>query len=334
MQDHVGNSMTMQGSVAALKQRFENLFPGKWVNVGERQKILLTGLSEIDHSLTRGLARQRITEWVGPPSSGKTSALRAIINYWCTRGFDVAYVDAEDRLVASDWTFLACEGTNISGVTAAEGMAVPCPYDRHHVKETPCDVLPGVSKKIPVATALPQQGKFWVIRNLHSATTPDLHSFTKLNHRWKGKSLKQNHLWAADELIRANAFDVVVLDLGASERMKPIHSRIYARLQNSLGKSKTALIILRDTEAYEAYSRDTDYASQLGWGSYARLNFNWGATFKNISGLMGTAMIVPSIQCNVVKDGLSQAGEVSFTFNVSNRLFTHSPVPDRRTPKT
>jgi hypothetical protein len=135
-------------------------------------------------------------------------------------------------------------------------------------------------------------------------------------------------------LIRANAFDVVVLDLGASERTKPIHSRIYARLQNSLGKSKTALIILRDTEAHAAHPCDAGYASQAGWGSYARLNFNWGATFKNISGLMGTAMIVPSIQCNVVKDGLSQAGEVSFTFNVSNRLFTHSPVPDRRTSKT
>jgi KaiC/GvpD/RAD55 family RecA-like ATPase len=283
--------MTIQGSVAVLKERFENLFPGKWVNVDERQKTLLTGLSEIDHSLTRGLARQRITEWIGPPSSGKTSTLRAIINHWCAAGFNVAYVDTENRLVASDWTFAehATAGTNSLGR---------------------------------------KQGKFWVIRNLDALTTPNIHSFSKVNHHWKGKSLKQNHLWAADELVRINAFDVVVLDLGASERTKPIHSRIYARLQNSLGKSRTALIVLRDTEAYATTP------TQPGWGSYAQLNFKWGSTIKHVSGLMGTAMILPSISCNVVKDGLSQSGEVAFAFNVSNRLFTHPSVPDRRSPKT
>ena len=281
--------MTVSSPVAVLKERFENLFPGKWVNVDERQKTLLTGLSEIDHSLTRGLARQRITEWVGPPSSGKTSTLRAIIKHWCTAGFSVAYIDTENRLVASDWTF---------------------------------------AEQTTATTLGRKQGKFWVIRNLDALATPSIHSFSKVNQNWKGKSLKQNHLWAADELVRINAFDVVVLDLGASERTKPIHSRIYARLQNSLGKSRTALIILRDTEACAAT------APQPGWGSYAQLNFKWGSTIKSVSGLMGTAMILPSISCNVVKDGLSQSGEVAFAFNVSNRLFTHPSVPDRRSPKT
>jgi len=284
----------MQASVAVLKERFENLFPGKWVNVEERQKTLLTGLSQIDHSLTRGLARQRITEWVGPPSSGKTSTLRTIINHWCASGFNVAYVDTENRLVASDWTF------------AEPSFATT---------KTPTTAPPG------------KHGKFWVIRNLDASTNPNIHSFPKINHQWKGKSLKQNHLWAADELIRINAFDVVVLDLGASERTKPIHSRIYARLQNSLGKSRTAMIILRDTEAFAINP------PQPGWGSYAQLNFKWGSAIQSINGLMGTAMILPSISCNVIKDGLSQSGEVAFAFNVSNRLFTHSTVPDRRTPK-
>jgi KaiC/GvpD/RAD55 family RecA-like ATPase len=285
-------SMTTQSPVAALKQRFENLFPGKWVNVDERQKTLLTGLSEIDQSLTRGLARQRITEWTGPPSSGKTSTLRAIINHWCAAGFDVAYVDTENQLVASDWAFAEQASTATRSETSGR-----------------------------------KQGRFWVIRNLEASAIPNIHSFNKVNHHWKRKSLKQNHLWAADELIRTNAFDVVVLDLGASERTKPIHSRIYARLQNSLGKSRTALIVLRDTEAYATNP------PQPGWGSYAQLNFKWGSAIKNVSGLMGTTMILPSISCNVVKDGLSQSGEVAFAFNVSNRLFTHPSVPDRRSSK-
>ncbi len=313
----------MQSSVAALKQRFENLFPGKWLNVGERQKTLLTGLNEIDQCLTRGLARQRITEWIGPASSGKTSTLRAIINYWCTKGFDVAYVDVEDRLIASDWTFLEFGNSNSKDMTK--------PHSQNRITQLDPEMCQSTAGK----TSLLKQGKFWVIRNLNSTSTPNLHSFTKLNHRWKGKSLKQNHLWAADELVRANAFDVVVLDLGASEKKKPIHSRIYARLQNSLAKSKTALIILKDIEAYEtSYTRNTDQTPQPGWGSHAQFNFHWGANLKNISGLMGTALMVPSIQCNLVKDGLSQSREVSFNFNVSNRLFTHSAVPDRRTPKT
>jgi KaiC/GvpD/RAD55 family RecA-like ATPase len=279
-------------TVAALKQRFENLFPGKWVNVDERQKTLLTGLSEIDQNLKNGLSRQRITEWIGPSSSGKTSTLRAIINHWCAAGFDVAYVDTENQLIASDWTF--AEHASVESNPGTQGH---------------------------------KQGKFWVIRNLNESSAPNIHSFTRVNHRWKQKSLRQNHLWAADELIRTNAFDVVVLDLGASERTKPIHSRVYARLQNSLGKSRTALIILKDTEAQAAS------APQLGWGSSAQLNFKWGSALKNVSGLMGTAMILPSISCNVIKDGLSRSGEVAFAFNVSNRLFTHPSVPDRRSSK-
>ncbi|MBI4533587.1 MAG: hypothetical protein HY711_06530, partial [Candidatus Melainabacteria bacterium] len=91
--------------VAALKQHLESLFPGKWVSSQELQKALRTGLPTIDRILTSGLVRQRITEWVGSLSSGKTTVLRMVIANWCTAGFHIAYIDLEDKLVASDWSF-------------------------------------------------------------------------------------------------------------------------------------------------------------------------------------------------------------------------------------
>jgi hypothetical protein len=363
--------MAVQSSVALLKQRFENLFPGKWVNADDRQKTLLTGMHEIDQSLTRGLVRQRITEWTGPRSSGKTSILRAIISQWCASGFDVAYIDVENKLVAADWTFVeegrcgavpeafaqaeemlkpktaalataktpALVGARISSNLEKEesddsemppftiGILTEERSDFESINSLP----PKPKRKEAPLTSTPKRpsGKFWVIRNLDEGAV-DLHSFAKqrLNGRFKGSSTpRHNHLWAADELIRANAFDVVILDLGTNDRTKPIHSRIYARLQNSLGKSKTALIILKDTE-------EENHAMQSGWGSHAQLDFHWGETIKCVDGLRGAAMIMPSINCAVVKDGLSQSAEVSIVSNVPNRLFTHTPIPDRRTPKT
>jgi hypothetical protein len=275
--------MNTHTSIATLRQHLENLFPGKWIHADHRQKTLLTGLPEIDHSLTRGLARQRITEWAGPVSSGKTSVLRAIINNWCVSGFDVAYVDTENRLIASDWIF----------IEQGRCKTKPTSMSNHHV------------------SAQSPTGKFWVIRDLSQ------------NRRSGSGLARQSNLWATDELIRSNAFDVVVLDLGSSERTKPISSRIYARLQNSLARSKTALILLRDSEFLPP-----------GWGCYAQIGFHWGSTVNSLEGLQGAVMILPSIHCSVTKDGLSHKAEVQVSSHVANRLFAHSQVPDRRTSKT
>ncbi|PWT94401.1 MAG: hypothetical protein C5B53_13310 [Candidatus Melainabacteria bacterium] len=260
-----------------------------------RQKTLITGIAEIDHSLTRGVARQRITEWLGTVSSGKTSILRAIISNWCASGLDVAYIDAEDKLVASDWIFIE------KGLCGAK----------------PTNML---AHDQPPSSS----GKFWVIRNL-SLPHQGLVSRNPPNKskRLKQRLITQEHLWAADELIRCNAFDVVILDLGSSERSRPVPSRVYARLNNSLARSKTALILLRDSES-----------SEPGWGCYAQIGFRWGPTIKPVEGLHGAVMILPSIYCSVTKDGLSHTAEVQVTSHVTNSLFTHPQVPDRRTPKT
>jgi hypothetical protein len=278
--------MNTRASLTTLRQHLESLFPGKWVRADHKQKTLLTGLSEIDQSLTRGVARQRITEWLGSTSSGKTSVLRTIISNWCATGFDVAYIDTEDRLVASDWIFIE------QGILATTNQS----------------------------SVQSSTGKFWVIRNL--PTNVNAVAPVSNNKRSKTRLPVQNHLWAADELIRSNAFDVVVLDMGLSERTKPIPSKVYVRLQNSLAKSKTALILLRDSEF-----------SHPAWGCHAQIGFRFRPTVKSIDGLHGAVMILPSINCSVVKDGLSQTAEVQISSYVANRLFTHPHIPDRRTPK-
>lgn len=89
-----------------LKEHLENLFPGQWINTNQRTKTLSTGLSFIDKSISRGIARQRISAWVGPASSGKTSLLRTIIGRWLNCGFEIAYIDTQDKLLASNWIHL------------------------------------------------------------------------------------------------------------------------------------------------------------------------------------------------------------------------------------
>jgi hypothetical protein len=291
----------MQARVSQLKQQFEQLFPGKWVTGAERSPNLQTGFAEIDKGVARGIARKRIAEWVGPISSGKTSLLRAAISNWCSAGLNVAYIDTEGKLLAADWAFL---------------------------QQAP--------------------GKFWIVR------PPDGNTIcTRSAHeRATGEAaLSQNHnvvpliarralfaqeaLWSADQFIRCNGFDVVVLDFGSSNpsdsrrrgiAYTPVPSRVYARLQRSLDRSKAALIIVRDIPA------DSKIQSE-SWGASTRFVFDWGTAIRCESGLLGNVMITPTVKCNVSKDGMQQIAEVDIASSVQNRLFTHPQVPDRRTSK-
>lgn len=93
-------------SVANLKKELEQLFPGKWLSGGEVGRSLKTGFDQIDFGLSAGLLKRKVTEWVGPSSSGKTTVLRTICANWCATGLNVVYIDTFDRLLASDWCFL------------------------------------------------------------------------------------------------------------------------------------------------------------------------------------------------------------------------------------
>ncbi|HIA52970.1 MAG TPA: hypothetical protein EYN91_12935 [Candidatus Melainabacteria bacterium] len=146
------------------------------------------------------------------------------------------------------------------------------------------------------------KGKFWVVRNLN--VNPEL-----------------NSMWAAEQLLLSQVFDVVIFD---SENLR-ITSRMHARLKRALDRSKSALIVLRDNNRVSN--------SALSWGFHTQLNFSWDLPIDLQEGLFGCAAFIPAIKGNVLRDGLSQAIEVRGKSNVSNSLFTHSPIPDRRAAK-
>lgn len=284
--------MSIQVRVSALKKQLEQLFPGKWLTGAEASTAgLETGFPQIDSGVSRGIARRRITEWVGPLSSGKTTLLRSIISRWCAAGLNVAYIDTEGKLLAADWAFVEQGG-----------------------------------------------GKFWIVRPPDKNTVAAGESPCVVPLVSKRTLYVQEALWSADQFIRCQAFDVVILDLGNADpadkkrqglTYNPVPSRIYARLQRSLSRSRAALIVVRDC----ASSSLPSLSSDGGWGLNARFSFDWGLSVVCEAGLSGLAMITPAIKCSVSRDGLSQTVEVNLGCSVQNRLFTHPQVPDRRTSK-
>lgn len=286
--------MASSVNVAALKQHFEHLFPGKWLQDQRDGKSLVTGVAEIDSVLGKGLARRRICEWVGTSSSGKSTLLRAAVANWCSSGFFVAYVDAQSRLVASDWAFVEQGNLGLSVNDATRLRAEP---------------KAGQPKK---------SGAFWVVRK-HEKNSSD--SDEKVLGR-------DNALWSAEQLIRSQVFDVVILDLGSSYS---VSSRAYARLQRSLDRSKAALVIVKDDDSQEIAAVKT---IQSNWGCHTRLQFSWTLPVHCRYGLFGIASMSPTINGCVSRDGMSQHIEVTVNAHEPNRLFTHTQIPDRRTTKT
>ncbi|MBX9687070.1 MAG: hypothetical protein K2X27_10235 [Candidatus Obscuribacterales bacterium] len=317
--------MSMQVRVDALKQQLEQLFPGKWFNQNLRQRNLETGLEAIDTGITRGIARKRITEWIGAVSSGKTTLLRNAVSHWCAAGLNVAYIDSEGKLYAADWASI--------GRTKAKNKVSELQSYREEK---------GLADRSAASFEAESKGKFWIIRpdkesNLSEDGTVPLLS--------KQSLLVQEAIWSADQFIRSNAFDVVILDLGSNDLGKKnqgmgyaqVPSKIYARLQRALDKSKAALIIVSDTEAVSIHQSESQkQAAALksnNWGAHARFMFNRGMAVRTESGLNGVAMINPSIKLSAWRDGISQEMEVTLGSAVPNRLLTHSQVPDRRTSK-
>ena len=278
-------STVMQENVAALKEQFEQLFPGKWQLKDQNQRNLQTGIAGIDTGPSRGIARKRISEWAGAPSSGKSTVLRTIIANWCTNGLHIVYVDAANKLIPADWAFV---DQGISGGT-------PSRLKKNQNQPRNLTLLGPESAK----------GKFWVVRNL-----PE-------------KGHKQDALWATEQLVRSNLFDVVVFDATDSPSLS---SRFYARLQRSLDSSKAALLIVKDETRASSSNQST-------WGCHTRFSFNWSGPVSFEYGLNGIAAMTPAITSSVWKNGMTNSHEVVFGAYATNRLFTHPQVPDRRVPK-
>jgi hypothetical protein len=443
--------MSVQPNIADLKEQFEHLFPGKWLAPGQqRSKILLTGLPHVDHSPIRGIFRQRISEWVGSASSGKTTTLRSIVASWCASGLHVAYIDTQCRLSPGDWSFTSAglAGTRPSAIPALNVSApvhgrfwvvriddaamdaaasTPDGASRRNtsLKESRSqrrdDQPQGHGGHSQAQGSLPQrreahsqaQGSLPQRREAHLQTqgnysptvvsqraageSPNVAAGLRQSGSRSGSTSKCNHggctsahcdypdpnwlrnpydkrertagantyrqnegrtaslsqasargskeqeiyprknsanktfekrnaaLWAADQLLRSDLFDVVILDLGGLDSVQRSQKadRMAARLQRSLGHSKAGLLILRDSDTAES-----------GWGCHTRLNFQWGGKVHCDYGPAGVTRILPSVKCEVWKDGISQSTELILESHVPNRLFTHPSVPDRRTPKT
>lgn len=148
-------------------------------------------------------------------------------------------------------------------------------------------------------------GRFWVVRNL------------------TGRKFEQDALWAAEQLIRSAVFDVVIFDLAESIT---ISSKIFARLQRSLERSRTALILLKDENASAINSSS--------WGCQSRFSFGWSSAVHCEVGLSGIVSIIPTVNAGLWKEGMTRNIEVNIQSHVSNCLFTHPQIPDRRTSKT
>src|SRR5271157_1556089 len=81
---------------AALKKQFESVLDGPldWQSP-PAPEMLPSGIREVDEA-TGGLPRGRLTEIVGPASSGRTSLLLSILAQATAREEICALVDAED----------------------------------------------------------------------------------------------------------------------------------------------------------------------------------------------------------------------------------------------
>ena len=193
----------------------------------------------------------------------------------------------------------------------------------------------------------PGKGKFWIVRpEEESRNSTDAVPLVS-----KKNVMLQEAIWSADQFIRSGAFDVVILDIGSNRLGKKkglgmgyssAPTKVYARLQRSLEKSKSALIIVSDTfsdfnsnDKVVAANKDqiTPAAISNNWGCHARFVFNRGLAVRCEAGLNGVAMITPTIRLSAWRDGLAQEVEVRLGSSVPNRLFTHTQVPDRRTSK-
>ncbi len=239
--------MTAQ-QVLALKQSLSERFPGLWLNQenlagAEISGFGQTGIEKIDACLSpRALNRQRVTHWIGPGSSGKTSLLRKAITKWCKANFNIVYIDTQGQLMAYDWAY---------------------------INDNYC-----------------RNNRLWFVRPEPGESKP-------LNH----------FVGVADLFLASRAFDIVIFDLGPSQKLSLLS---YSRLQRSLQSSKSALLIV---------------GSQAENHGNIHLAFSWDP-FSQLE--------APQINCAITKNGLCENTEVAVSLDESNCLFTHPEICDRR----
>ena len=109
----------------------------------------MTGVSELDEPLEGGLARGHLSEIVGPPSSGRTSALIAVLAAATNRGEVVALVDTFDNF---DPVSSQAAGVDLTRVLWIRGRQSASPMAVH-----------GVDQAVKAAGLVLQSERFGVV---------------------------------------------------------------------------------------------------------------------------------------------------------------------------
>lgn len=169
---------------------------------------------------------------------------------------------------------------------------------------------------------------------LHASDWCNLNSRKNGEHFWVlrgGKSVAKNNffkesLWACEQLIRSQMFDVVILDVAAENIFS---NSFYRRLQQAVECSTAALIVLKDNA-----SSSIAGASISNSGNTPKFEFFLDEPlFFEYGGGADVISVHPTIRGVISRDGACKNLEVSTVSNVSNCLFTHPKIPDRRSPK-
>ena len=172
-------------------------------------RVVASGISDLDEALGGGLPRGQISEIVGAASSGRTSLLMACLADATARGELVALIDALDRF---DPSSAAAAGVRLDRLLWIRGDGAP---DEQPVIETawhPARPQPGRRRMTPMDRAV-------------------------------GRALKALNL-----VLSAGGFGVVALDAGEvpAHALRALPFTTWLRLQRVIAASDTACVLLAD----------------------------------------------------------------------------------------
>jgi hypothetical protein len=117
-----------------LERRFGSaMLPAPGTAPSEQASGLRVGVRGIDRLLPGGVPRGALSLWIGEGTSGRTAALRLLVESAVTDGALVGLVDATRTLDAADWC--APDGTALPGLWIARPPADVDPADGAWVAE-------------------------------------------------------------------------------------------------------------------------------------------------------------------------------------------------------
>jgi len=206
----------------------KGVVPASRLGVRPQPRTILTGIPQVDE-LTAGVPRGALTEIFGPASSGRTSLLLALVAQMTAREEVCALVDASD---AFDPQSAAAAGVDLERM-----LWVRC-------GENPPQRRRGTKDRV-----IGSSGHRVIDSVINSMTrSPDL-PITRISvssNPRRASSQVEQALRAADLLLQAGGFGLLVMDLGdippAIARRVPLTS--WFRFRRAVENTATALVIV------------------------------------------------------------------------------------------